>query len=310
MRIDPSTVESVITKAERAELAKIIRLRAKVARSAVAQRQAELLAEVEAQLSAVYSRDDDAWAEITQAAKLAVEQWERAAIVAALVGPPTGGRGKSGNPDFPYGTVTLARLGIVGLTRSDTVAHYRDAWCVGAGLPAPTLGDKVNVPDLDWPPNPTVGRGMDNDRREALMQAGRDAGMPTGSKVVDIASNPRAVMAAIKADPEVAAAASKALDERWEESRSGKREATRETPHDAAADTLALIVKLRAAHRALVDAMTLAQDVRGAAADKMREAVNVEVDWIRGACDVIVAGVNGGSIDDQLRELLDAETGS
>lgn len=61
-----------ITKAERGELAKIARLRARVARTAVAQREAELLADVEAQLSATYSFDDATWADVTAAAKAAV----------------------------------------------------------------------------------------------------------------------------------------------------------------------------------------------------------------------------------------------
>jgi len=80
-----------------------------------------------------------------------------------------------------------------------------------------------------------------------------------------------------------------------------------DTAHAAYDDALSLMVKLRAAHRSLTDVVTLAQNVRGAGADDLREAVALEVGWIRGACDVIETGVNGGPLDAQLRALLDAE---
>jgi hypothetical protein len=58
-----------MTKGERDELVKIIRLNGKVARTGVGLREAELLAEVEAELSAVYSSNDEAWADVIQTAK-------------------------------------------------------------------------------------------------------------------------------------------------------------------------------------------------------------------------------------------------
>jgi hypothetical protein len=71
-----------MTRAERDDLAKVARLRAKVARTAVVQREAELLADVEEQLSAQYAFADDAWAEITTGAAAAVAEADRQ--VAAL----------------------------------------------------------------------------------------------------------------------------------------------------------------------------------------------------------------------------------
>jgi hypothetical protein len=64
----------LVSKAEREELSKVIRLRAKVAKNAIHQRQAELLADAEEKLSAKYKMNDPAWAEITRAAELAVAQ--------------------------------------------------------------------------------------------------------------------------------------------------------------------------------------------------------------------------------------------
>jgi len=63
-----------ITKAERLDLAKLARLRERVARSEVDQRAAELRADVEAQLSAVYRFSDEAWTDVTATADAAVQQ--------------------------------------------------------------------------------------------------------------------------------------------------------------------------------------------------------------------------------------------
>lgn len=66
-----------MTRAERDDLAKVARLRARVARTAVVQREAELLADVEEQLSAEYAFADEAWAEITKGAAEAVAEADR-----------------------------------------------------------------------------------------------------------------------------------------------------------------------------------------------------------------------------------------
>ncbi len=63
-----------MSRSERADLARLVRARARVAKAGVAQREAELLADVEAQLSAVYRFDDDAWADIAKAAQAAVAE--------------------------------------------------------------------------------------------------------------------------------------------------------------------------------------------------------------------------------------------
>ncbi len=61
-----------MTRRDREELQKIARLRAKVARDGVAEREAHLRAEAEEQLSAAYRFDDSVWTDITSAAKAAV----------------------------------------------------------------------------------------------------------------------------------------------------------------------------------------------------------------------------------------------
>lgn len=63
-----------LTRAERDDLVRVARLRAKVARSSIAAREAELLAEVEEQLSEAYRFDDDAWQDLTATAEDAVRR--------------------------------------------------------------------------------------------------------------------------------------------------------------------------------------------------------------------------------------------
>jgi hypothetical protein len=64
-----------MTKSERTDLARLIRRREKVAKSAAEQRAAELKVDVERQLSAIYSPDDDAlWAKLQADTEVVVEQ--------------------------------------------------------------------------------------------------------------------------------------------------------------------------------------------------------------------------------------------
>ncbi|MGH3844382.1 MAG: hypothetical protein ACRDS0_23485 [Pseudonocardiaceae bacterium] len=61
-----------MTRTERDQLAKLINRRARLARQDIETRQAELLADVEAQLAAHYSSRHKAWADITKRAEKAV----------------------------------------------------------------------------------------------------------------------------------------------------------------------------------------------------------------------------------------------
>lgn len=63
-----------MSKADRDDLARVARLRAKVARADVEARQAALLADAEAKLSAIYKFDEEVWAHITAEAERAVRE--------------------------------------------------------------------------------------------------------------------------------------------------------------------------------------------------------------------------------------------
>jgi len=68
---------SLMTKSERADLARLARMREKAAKGQVEQRAAELLADATAKLSAIYRVDDAAWADVTAAAKAAAVEADR-----------------------------------------------------------------------------------------------------------------------------------------------------------------------------------------------------------------------------------------
>jgi len=139
-------------------------------------------------------------------------EWERAAIVAAFVEVGSQGVGKVSSDLSP---AEFAAKGIAGLRSKNTVQRYAEAWL--SERPRPKPGEEIDLTGLpDWPPNLTVGApgGMTPERRDALMAAGVEAGMAKGSKVVDIAANPRSLAAAIMADPSTAAVALRALQDR------------------------------------------------------------------------------------------------
>lgn len=62
-----------MSRRDREDLQKVARMRARVAIAGIAEQEARLLAEAEAQLSARYDIGDEAWGEVTAAAKAAVE---------------------------------------------------------------------------------------------------------------------------------------------------------------------------------------------------------------------------------------------
>lgn len=84
---DSATIRAEMTARDRAALVDLTKARARVAKQQVAVREAELRAEVEAQLSVIWSAEDEAWTEVVQQAQaLAAEADRRIAEVAAARG--------------------------------------------------------------------------------------------------------------------------------------------------------------------------------------------------------------------------------
>lgn len=238
-------------------------------------------------------------------------EWERAAIVFAFTRDDGRGSWAVASSSHSLTFRELADMGVVGLRSKDTVARYHRAWAATGRPSAP--GTKVDTNGLgEFPPDQvTVARGVKEPDRRAAIIAQAEADGVGPSKALDIASNPKAMAAAIKADAKVASYAMAALDQRRRDSESDRVLPLHkpDTERDAHRDALKLISTLRKVHKHFVDVVALAQNVRGKGAKDLREAVHLEVEWIRAACDVIETGVNGGSLDDQLRDLLDAEAG-
>ena len=63
-----------MTRDERKQLEQLIAGRKKVAKYAVQKRKAELLADVERQLAAIYRADDEAWSDLSARADAAVKE--------------------------------------------------------------------------------------------------------------------------------------------------------------------------------------------------------------------------------------------
>jgi hypothetical protein len=64
-------VEPRLTRAERADLLRVARMRAKVSRSSIDARKGELLVEFERQVSAIYDPADEAWADLVAKSRAA-----------------------------------------------------------------------------------------------------------------------------------------------------------------------------------------------------------------------------------------------
>lgn len=240
------------------------------------------------------------------------KEWERAAIVFAFTrnddkgGRPTASENLTKSREV-LTIIEFAGLGITGLRTQDTVRRYRTAWA-STGRPTGP-GMVVDLSGLgEFPPRPVMS---DSGRREDLNDSAGWEGV-SGAEAQRIALRLPAMKAAIKGDAKVAAAASAALDEvhtDFMKTRTRTEPRHQETVREEHVDALALMIKMRAAHRALEYVASMAQNIRGLGADDLIEAVIAEVAWIRGACDVIEAGANGGPLDAQLSALLDSEAG-
>lgn len=89
-------------------------------------------------------------------------EWEKAALVALLVGPP----GRPGT----YTTHELAALGFTGMKTEQTVRRYRDAWFMVRG-DVPRFGEPIELPTEDFPEAPETIRKRQKKEAEAARAA-------------------------------------------------------------------------------------------------------------------------------------------
>lgn len=245
--------------------------------------------------------------------------WSRAAIVYAFVKPDKGGRPSGNRPKTPsvFSARAFAALRIVGLCDHETVMHYRDAWqsAIDAGMAVPTTpGADVVIPAMEWPPNPTSGRNVTKrERRDRIVETAKAAGMPAGSKALDIAANPKSLRAAIEADEKTAQVAAEALAKtpkgrvtaqraveaaRRSEVRPDRREDRQEPP----TDRIDLVGAIRRAERAFLDVAEMAASLGGQAEPADVHAVTRFTAWVRNTADGIDAAITGGSLEAQFAQ--------
>lgn len=106
----------------------------------------------------------------------AATEWEKAALIAMLVGPP-----RPGYTDAPYSTSELAALGFHGLRSESTVRRYRDAWFLVRG-DMPRSGEPLELPDEDFPEAPETIR-----KRQQKEAQGARAGVAMQAVVAEVA---------------------------------------------------------------------------------------------------------------------------
>lgn len=152
------------------------------------------------------------------------EGWALALIVACCVTPGTAGRPSKNRRDHDDSKVSARTFARMAGTSTDRVLRYLQAWEKAASKKGGSLVSPAEnfVPE-DWDNAEYIPEGVDffqfydatatpvgrnlsdPNRRTALQNAARDAGIGA-AKVLDVASNPRAVATAIAADPALAAA--------------------------------------------------------------------------------------------------------
>jgi len=109
----------------------------------------------------------------------------------------------------------FAAKGIRGLRSHNTVRLYVERW-QSTGLPIPTPGTNVTMPDLDWPPTTDYSRNVRDPERVASIVAQAEEDGTGPNMAVKIAGSPRAMQAAIKSDPATREAAIEAIGQHFQ----------------------------------------------------------------------------------------------
>lgn len=226
---------------------------------------------------------------------LTAKQWERSAIVYAFTHrPPAQDQtGKTSGLILTY--QALADHGIAGLRSAKSVGTYHDNWqaAIDADKAKPVQpGDVIEVPDMDWPPNPDSTSGT---QRSIIAQARRD---PTVIPKTVKALEPEArveVARQLMDDPDIRQVARQALDQRYEDApKPHPVEPPRPQPID-------LVLLFRDLHMRME---RIVQTVAGGGvivSDAERNALLKEVEWLRAALDHTESGIRAGSLDQALR---------
>lgn len=113
---------------------------------------------------------------------------------------------------------------------------------------------------------------------------------------------PDVVRNAVTADPQARRAAREALDDHYDDA---PKPYDKPEPQDA--KPLELVTVFRDMHKLIDRAARLVADGRAVVSEAEREALVAEVTWLRTALDHIESGLNAGSLDQALADLLESD---
>lgn len=199
-------------------------------------------------------------------------------------------------------------------TSHTRVMRYLSAWehAAADGLvpPAASLnpGQEVDL-DLDklgnwtdyYPPGGTELQRANEERRKTFEASAAEEGT-TAAQVARVVGSKSAIAAAIKADPEVAETALRAVEER-----NARPIGQPSRTIDRTDKPTELVVHFRNLHKTVERLVRLVLDGHAVVSDDEAAALLDEVNWLRNALDYIESGLNAGSLDKALRELLEAD---
>ena len=198
-------------------------------------------------------------------------------------------------------------------TSADRVLRYLSAWehaaADGIVPPAHSLspGQEVDL-DLDklgdwtayYPPIKSLDHRSES-HRKAIEAAAAEEGT-TPEQVQRASASKPALAAAIKADPKIAEAALRAIEER-----NARPIGQASQPIDRTDKPTELVVHFRNLHKTVERLVRLVLDGHAVVSEDEAAALLDEVHWLRNALDYIESGLNAGSLDKALTELLEAD---
>ena len=201
---------------------------------------------------------------------------------------------------------------IAGIT-DKTVMRYLSAWDHAAadGLvpPAHTLtpGQDLDL-DLDnlgdwktyYPPAQSLTHRSES-HRKAIEAAAAEEGT-TPEQVQRASASKAAFAAAIKADPKIAETALRAIEQR-----NARPIGQPSRPIDRTDKPTELVVHFRNLHKTVERLIRLVLDGHAVVSNDEAAALLDEVHWLRNALDYIESGLNAGSLDKALTELLETD---
>jgi len=198
-------------------------------------------------------------------------------------------------------------------TSAPRVLRYLSAWehAAADGLvpPAATLSPGQDI-DLDvdkigdwtyyYPPATSLGHRSESHRKAIEAAAAEEGTSP--EQVQRASASKAAIAAAIKADPKVAETALRAIEQR-----NARPIGQPSNPVERTDKPTELVVHFRNLHKTVERLVRLVLDGHAVVSNDEAAALLDEVNWLRNALDYIESGLNAGSLDKALRELLEAD---